>query len=42
MIRDNIVPKSLEFVFNEPYELLGDVDATDPWFALIRKNGRLT
>ena len=42
MIRDNIVPKSLEFVFNEPYELLGDVIATDPWFELIRKNGWLT
>ena len=42
MIRDNIVPKSLEFVFNEPYELLGDVAATDPWFTLIRKNGWLT
>jgi hypothetical protein len=38
-VRDNIVPKSLEFIFNEPYELLGDVWATEYWFKFIRKNG---
>ena len=40
--RDKMVPASLEFVFNEPYELLGDIDATNSWFDLIRKNGWLT
>jgi hypothetical protein len=40
-IRDNMVPKSLEFIFNEPYELLGDTWATDYWFDFIRKHGWL-
>ena len=40
-IRDNIVPKSLEFIFNEPYELLGEVFAAKFWFELICKRGWL-
>lgn len=38
---DNMVPKSLKFVFTEPYELLGDVEATVYWFDFIRKHGWL-
>lgn len=41
-LREKIVPNALEFVFNEPYELLGDVDVTNNWFDLVRKNGWLT
>lgn len=40
-IRDNIVPKSLEFIFNEPYELLGEVWAAKYWFEFVRKRGWL-
>lgn len=36
------VPKSLEFVFNESYELLGDSDGSDIWFNAVRENGWLS
>jgi hypothetical protein len=39
--RSNIVSKSLEFVFNEPYIILGDEIATELWFKMIRKRGWL-
>ena len=39
-LREKIVPNALEFILNEPCELLGDTTVSIPsWFELIRKNG---
>jgi hypothetical protein len=39
LLRDKIVPNALEFMLNEPYELLGDVDASSSWLEVVNKNG---
>ena len=40
LLRDKIVPNALEFMLNEPCELLGDVMVSTPsWFELLRRNG---
>lgn len=39
-LREKMVPNALEFILNEPCELLGDTIASTPsWFELISKNG---
>lgn len=40
-LREKMVPPALEFVFNEPYELLGDTHAVSGWLKLVRENGWL-
>lgn len=40
-LREKMVPHAIEFMLNEPYELLGDVHAVDSWLTLVRKNGWL-
>ena len=39
--RSKMVSKSLEFVFNEPYVLIGDTIAAELWFDMVRKRGWL-
>jgi hypothetical protein len=39
-LREKMVPNALEFMLNEPCELLGDVMVSTPsWLELIRRNG---
>lgn len=41
LLRDKMVPNALEFMLNEPSELLGDTFAATSWFSIIRRNGWL-
>lgn len=40
-LREKMVPSSLEFMFNPPYELLGDTHAIASWLGMVRMNGWL-
>jgi hypothetical protein len=41
-MRNKMVPKYLEAILSEPYELLGDINEIDYWLTLVRKNGWIT
>lgn len=41
-MKEKMVPKSLEFVFSEPYEFLGDAYATEKWLKLVSDNSWTT